>query len=51
MAIVRQTAEAAAESTWNAPADSVLVASTGVIGMQIPIDRIVNGVEGYGSEA
>ncbi len=27
------------------PADSVLVASTGVIGMQIPIDRIVNGVK------
>ena len=27
------------------PADSVLVASTGVIGMQLPIDRIENGVE------
>ena len=29
----------------NIPADSVLVASTGVIGMQLPIDRIENGVE------
>ena len=30
---------------YGIPADSVLVASTGVIGMQIPIDRIVNGVK------
>ena len=27
------------------PADAVLVASTGVIGMQIPVDRITAGVE------
>lgn len=27
------------------PADSVLVASTGVIGMQIPVDRITAGIE------
>ena len=40
----RQTAEAAAE-ILGIPAESVLVASTGVIGMQIPIDRIVNGVK------
>ena len=40
----RQTAAAAAE-ILGIPEDSVLVASTGVIGMQIPIDRIVNGVK------
>ena len=40
----RQTAEAAAE-ILGIPTESVLVASTGVIGMQIPIDRIVNGVK------
>ena len=40
----KQTADAAAE-TLGIPADSVLVASTGVIGMQIPIDRIANGVK------
>jgi glutamate N-acetyltransferase/amino-acid N-acetyltransferase len=40
----KATADAAAE-TLNVPADSVLVASTGVIGMQIPIDRITNGVK------
>ncbi len=39
----KATAEAAAE-ILGIPADSVLVASTGVIGMQVPIDRIVNGV-------
>lgn len=39
----KQTAEAAAK-ILNIPEDSVLVASTGVIGMQLPIDRIVNGV-------
>ena len=27
------------------PADSVLVASTGVIGQQIPVDKIKNGVQ------
>jgi glutamate N-acetyltransferase/amino-acid N-acetyltransferase len=40
----KQTAEAAAK-ILNVPEDSVLVASTGVIGMQLPIDRIVHGVE------
>ncbi len=39
----RQTAEAAAK-ILNIAEDSVLVASTGVIGMQLPIDRIVKGV-------
>lgn len=39
----RQTAEAAA-SCLNIPADSVLVGSTGVIGFQLPIDRIQAGV-------
>jgi glutamate N-acetyltransferase/amino-acid N-acetyltransferase len=40
----QQTAAAAAEVLGVSP-DGVLVASTGVIGMQIPIDRIVNGVK------
>ena len=40
----RATADAAAEAL-GIPADSVLVASTGVIGMQLPIDRIANGVK------
>lgn len=39
----KKTADAAAEAL-NIPADSVLVASTGVIGMQLPIDRIAGGV-------
>ena len=39
----KETADAAAEAL-NIPADSVLVASTGVIGMQLPIDRIADGV-------
>ena len=39
----RQTAEAAAASL-QIPADSVLVGSTGVIGFQLPIDRIQAGV-------
>ena len=38
------TAEKAAE-VFQVPADSVLVGSTGVIGMQIPIDRICRGIE------
>lgn len=38
------TAEAAAE-TLGIPADSVLVASTGVIGMQLPMDRIQAGIK------
>lgn len=40
----KETADAAAE-ILGIPADSVLVASTGVIGMQVPIDRIKNGVK------
>lgn len=39
----RKTAEAAAQAL-NIDAGSVLVASTGVIGMQIPIDRITDGI-------
>ncbi len=39
----KRTAEAAAEA-FGIPENSVLVASTGVIGMQLPIDRIVKGV-------
>ena len=40
----KETADVAAEILGVA-ADSVLVASTGVIGMQVPIDRIKNGVK------
>lgn len=39
----RKTAEAAAEAL-HIDAENVLVASTGVIGMQLPIDRIADGV-------
>lgn len=39
-----QTAQEAAK-LLDIPADSVLVASTGVIGMQLPIDRITAGVD------
>ena len=39
-----ETAKAAAECL-GVPEDSVLVASTGVIGMQLPIDRIAAGVK------
>ena len=40
----KATADAAAE-TLNIAPEAVLVASTGVIGMQLPIDRIVAGVK------
>ena len=40
----RETAKAAAEAL-NVPADSVLVASTGVIGMQLPIEKLAAGVK------
>ncbi|MBO5209910.1 MAG: bifunctional glutamate N-acetyltransferase/amino-acid acetyltransferase ArgJ [Lachnospiraceae bacterium] len=40
----KQTAEATGK-LLGIPADSVLVASTGVIGMQLPLDKIVAGVE------
>ncbi len=43
-ACCRRTAQKAAEAL-NIPEESVLVASTGVIGMQIPIDRIEAGIE------
>ncbi len=39
-----KTARAAARAL-NVPEDAVLVASTGVIGMQLPIDRIEAGIE------
>ena len=40
----KETADAAAE-VLGIPADSVLVASTGVIGMQVPVERIKNGIK------
>ncbi|WP_124064804.1 bifunctional glutamate N-acetyltransferase/amino-acid acetyltransferase ArgJ [Clostridium sp. E02] len=40
----QQTADAAAEFL-SVPQESVLVASTGVIGMQLPMDRIAKGVK------
>lgn len=40
----KQTAQKAGE-VLGVPEDAVLVASTGVIGMQLPIDRICSGVE------
>lgn len=40
----KATADAAAEAL-KIPTDSVLVASTGVIGMQLPIDRVTAGVK------
>lgn len=40
----KQTAQAAAE-LLKIPTDSVLVASTGVIGMQLPLDRVAAGIE------
>lgn len=43
-AYCEQTAEKAAQSLM-VPEDSVLVASTGVIGMQLPIDKIKSGIE------
>ena len=44
MGYCKQTAEKVSE-LLNVPADQVLVASTGVIGKQLPIDRICAGVE------
>lgn len=43
-AYCKETAEVASKAL-NVPEDSVLVASTGVIGMQLPMDRIAAGVE------
>ena len=42
--ICRQTADKTAE-VLGIEADSVLVASTGVIGMQIPVDKITAGIK------
>ncbi len=42
--ICQKTAAAAAKAL-DIPPDSVLVASTGVIGMQIPMDRLEGGIE------
>ena len=44
MGYCAQTAKAAAE-TLGVAEDGVLVASTGVIGMQIPVDKITAGIE------
>lgn len=44
MGYCRMTAEKVSEML-NIPAQEVLVASTGVIGMQLPIDRICAGIE------
>ena len=44
MGYCRQTAEKV-EKVLGIAADEVLVASTGVIGMQLPIDRICNGID------
>lgn len=44
MTYCRKTAEAVSMK-MNIPMDSVMVASTGVIGRQLPIDRIVAGAE------
>ena len=42
--VCRKTSEAVAEITKD-KAENVLVASTGVIGMQIPVDKITDGVK------
>ena len=44
MGYCRRTAEAAGEAL-DIPATSVLIGSTGVIGMQLPIDRVCAGVK------
>lgn len=44
MEVCEKTAKAAGE-ILQIPADSVLVASTGVIGMQIPVERIIAGID------
>lgn len=43
MLCCKRTADAAAQAL-NVEADSVLVGSTGVIGMQIPVERMENGI-------
>lgn len=49
MEYCRQTAKAA-EEALHVPEDSVLVASTGVIGMQLPMDRIAAGIRAMAPE-
>ena len=49
LAICEKTAQAAAD-LLDIPVRSVLVGSTGVIGMQLPIDRIVAGVKTMAAE-
>ncbi len=44
LAACKKTAEAV-EKTLKVPADSVAVASTGVIGMQLPVEKLERGVE------
>lgn len=44
MSYCKETAEKAGE-LLNIPEDAVLVASTGVIGMQLPMDKISKGIE------
>ena len=48
MGYCKETAEAAAE-VLDVPENAVLVASTGVIGMQLPMDRIEDGNQRHGS--
>lgn len=45
-AYCQETAQAAA-SALHIPENTVLVASTGVIGMQLPMDKITAGVENW----
>lgn len=45
----RKTAEAV-EKSLNVPQASTAVASTGVIGMQLPVDKLVKGVEDMGGK-
>ena len=49
MRLCRETAEHAAE-VLGVPADSVLVGSTGVIGPNVPLDRICAGVDAMAGE-
>lgn len=49
MAVCRASAEAAA-SALQIPAESVLLGSTGVIGMQIPVEKICSGVKTMAGE-
>ena len=54
LALCRETAQAAAEALGGAetgnPAESILLGSTGVIGMQIPQDKITAGVKALAAQ-